>query len=62
MQREIAFADRMSKQERENRLSWEKRETSRLDSESKYLHAESEKRKQQNEEDLKSAKIKTMQL
>jgi len=45
VQREIAFADRMAKQERENRLSWEKRETSRLDSESKYLHAESEKRK-----------------
>jgi len=62
VQKEIAMAERMSREERENRLQWERRETSKLDYERKYLHAETEKRRQQNEEDFKSAKIKTMQV
>jgi hypothetical protein len=36
----------MSREERENRLQWERRETSKLDYERKYLHAETEKRRQ----------------
>lgn len=62
VQREIATAERMSAEERDRNLQWEKRETSRLDYERKYLNAETEKRRHQNEVDFKSAKIKTMQV
>jgi len=35
----------MAREERDNRLQWERRETSRLDYEKKYLTAETEKRR-----------------
>lgn len=62
VQHEIAYADKMAREERDKRLHWERFETSKLDYEKKYLAAETEKRRHQNEEDFKSAKIKTMQV
>lgn len=45
VQREIAYADKMAREERDNSLQWEKKETSKLDYERKYLTAETEKRR-----------------
>jgi hypothetical protein len=39
----------MSKEERNNRLSWERKETSKLDYEKRYMQKESDKRKLENE-------------
>jgi VIT1/CCC1 family predicted Fe2+/Mn2+ transporter len=61
VQDEIEFAHKKAAEEHEFRLQWEKEETERLAREKKFLEEEAARRKEDEIEEMRRLRLKTLQ-